>query len=101
MLSILVFQREEYERLVGSESACGVVEAYCSWPEFVLDGAPFDALAVLSVIALLWRGLPRREVVLWAIIVAICVYLGWRFYRHSIRHPEQATAIQIGDLSSD
>jgi hypothetical protein len=60
---------------------------------------PFDALAVLAVIALLWRGLPRKEFVLCAIVVAICVYLGWRFYHHSIRYPQQATVIQIGDLS--
>ena len=44
-LRILVIQREEYERLVGSESACGIVAGYCSWPAFVLHGAPLDALA--------------------------------------------------------
>ena len=94
-LKILVLQREEYDRLVGSESACGIVEGYCSWPAFVLHGAPLDALAVLAIMALLWRRLPRRELVLWAIVVAICVHLGWRFYSHSIRYPRQAMAGQI------
>lgn len=94
-LRILVLQREEYDRLVGSESACGIVEGYCSWPAFVLHGAPLDAPAILALVALLWRGLPRRDFVLWAIVVAICLHLAWRFYSHSIRYPRQTTAGEI------
>jgi hypothetical protein len=33
--------------------------------------------------------------VLWTIVVAICVHLGWRYYNQSIRYPQQATAEQI------
>jgi hypothetical protein len=77
-LDILVFQPEEYERLIGSESACGVVDSYCSWRAFILDNAPIAALAVLSILALLWRRLPRRELVLFVLAVAVCSYLGSR-----------------------
>jgi hypothetical protein len=94
-VEILVLQREEYDRLVGSESACGVVENYCSWPAFVLDRAPIDALAILAAIALLWRSLPRRELALWTIIAAVCIYLGWRFYDRSTRYPPQAASGRI------
>jgi hypothetical protein len=63
-LDIFVFQPDEYERLIGSESACGMFESYCSWPAFFLDNVPFIALSILSIIGLLWRSLPRRELVL-------------------------------------
>jgi hypothetical protein len=91
-LDILVLQREEYERLVGSEAACGITEAYCSWPAFIWRSAPFDALAVLSAVALLWRGLPRRELVLCAIALATCTYLAWTAYDALSRYPRQAAA---------
>lgn len=32
---------------------------------------------------------------LWVIVVAICVHLGWRFYSHSVRYPRQAMTGQI------
>ena len=91
-LDILVLQREEYERLVGSESACGIAEAYCSWAAFIWRGAPFDALAVLSAVALLWRGLPRRETVLRAIVLVICIYLVWTAYDALTSYPRQVAA---------
>ena len=80
-LDILVLQPEEYERLIGSESACGIVKSYCSWQAFSLDNVPFMALSILSAIALLWRRLPRRELVLAVLVVLVIAYLGWRFYR--------------------
>lgn len=91
-LDILVLQREQYERLIGSEAACGIAEAYCSWPAFIWRGAPLDALAVLSAAALLWRGLPRRAIVLCAIAVAICAYLAWVGIDALTSFPQQATA---------
>ena len=80
-LDILVFQPEAYERLIGSESACGIVKSYCSWQALILDNVPFMALSILSAIALLWRRLPRRELVLGVLVVLVFAYLGWRFYR--------------------
>jgi hypothetical protein len=80
-LDILVFQPEEYARLIGSESACGIVKSYCSWQAFILDNVPFMALSVLSAAALVWRHLPRRELVLGVLVVLVIAYLGWRFYR--------------------
>jgi hypothetical protein len=79
-LDILLFQPEEYERLIGSESACGVAKSYCSWRAFILDNVPLATLSVLSAIALLWRGLPKRELMLGALVVAFCGYLAWRAY---------------------
>jgi hypothetical protein len=88
-LDILVLQRGEYDRLIGSEAACGIVEAYCSWPAFIWRGAPLDALAVASAVALPWRGLPRRETVLRAIALAICACLIWTAYDALTSHPLQ------------
>jgi hypothetical protein len=79
-LDILVFKPEEYDRLIGSETACGMFKSYCSWPAFLLDQSPFTAMAILSTIALLWRGLPRRELILGALVVANCGYFAWRAY---------------------
>jgi hypothetical protein len=82
-LDVFVFQPEEYERLIGGEAGCGKFQAFCSWPAFVLDQIPFAVLSILSAIALLWRSLPRRELILGALAVLVIAYLGWRF--HSIR----------------
>src|SRR5687767_2264980 len=80
-LDVLVFQPEEYERLIGGESGCGKFKSYCSWPAFVLDQIPFTILSIVSAIALLWRRLPRRELVLGVLVVLVFAGLGWRFYR--------------------
>lgn len=82
-LDAFVFQPEEYERLIGGESGCGKFKSFCSWPAFVLDQVPFTILSILAAIALLWRRLPRRELILGALAVLVIGYLGWRF--HSIR----------------
>jgi len=79
-LDIFVFQPEEYERLIGGEAGCGKFKSFCSWPAFVLDQIPFTILAILSVIALLWRRLPRRELVLSVLVVLSFACLGWRAY---------------------
>jgi len=79
-LDILVFQPQEYERLVGSEAGCGVSRSLCSWPAFLLDAVPFVALSILSTMALLSRGLPRREWILRALAVVICSFLTWKAY---------------------
>lgn len=91
-LDILVLQHDEYERLIGSESACGISEAYCSWSAFIWHGAPFDAFAIVSTVALLWGGMPRREFVLRAIALAICVYLAWTMYDAFARYPRPVAA---------
>lgn len=83
-LDTFVFQPEEYERLIGGEAGCGKVDAYCSWPAFVLDQIPFAILSILSVIALVWRRLPRRELILGVLVALIVAYLGWRFYRAQV-----------------
>jgi hypothetical protein len=80
-LDILVIQPEEYERLIGGEAGCGKLESFCSWPAFVLDQVPFTILSILSATALLWRRLPRRELILGALVIVIFAYLGWRYYR--------------------
>jgi len=93
-LDILVFQPEEYRRLIGSEAGCGVAEAYCSWPSFLLDEAPFAALSILSLMALPWRGLPPRELVLGALAVAICSDVAWRLYGRLPGDPQRASTAQ-------
>jgi len=94
-LDILVFQPQEYQRLIGSESACGVAKSYCSWPAFLLDNIPFAALSILSVIALLWRGMPRREWFLRALAAVICGFLVWRVYDTLPRDPRGETATEM------
>lgn len=79
-LDVLVFRPEEYARLIGGEAGCGKVKAYCSWHAFVLDSAPDFALSILAVIGMLWWSLPRRELILGLLAVAICSYMGWRAY---------------------
>ena len=74
-LDILVFDPGEYERLIGSEAACGVAGAYCSWTAFVLYNAPLMALAVAASGALVWRTMPRREQVLAALAIVTCIYV--------------------------
>lgn len=91
-LDILVFQPEEYERLVGSEAGCGVAKSYCSWPAFLLDDSPFVALSMLSIIALLWRGAPRREWTLRALAAVICGFLAWKAYGVHLEATGQAAA---------
>lgn len=83
-LDVFVFQPEEYERLIGGEAGCGKVKSYCSWPAFVLDQIPFTILSLLSAIALLWRGLPRRELILGVLVVLVFAYLGWRYHRTQV-----------------
>jgi hypothetical protein len=80
-LDVLVFQPEEYGRLIGSESACGIAKSYCSWRAFILDNAPLAALSILSAFALLWRRLPRRELVLLVLVMTVLAYFAWRAYR--------------------
>jgi hypothetical protein len=91
-LDILMFQSEEYERLIGSEAGCGVAKSYCSWPAFLLDDSPFVALSVPSMIALLWRGLPRRESALRALAALICGFLAWKAYSVHLKATGQAAA---------
>lgn len=83
-LDVFVFEPEEYERLIGGESGCGKFESFCSWPAFVLDQVPFAILSILSATALLWRRLPRRELILGALVIVIFAYLGWRYYRMQV-----------------
>lgn len=83
-LDVLVFQPEEYERLIGSESACGIAKAYCSWRAFILDNVPLAALAILSAIAFLWRRLPQRELVLLVLVMTALVHFAWRAYRTQV-----------------
>ena len=80
-LDVFVFEPEEYERLIGGESGCGKFKSFCSWPAFVLDQVPFTVLSILSATALLWHRLPRRELILGALVIVIFAYLGWRYYR--------------------
>lgn len=79
-LDVLVLQPEEYERLIGGEAGCGKFKSYCSWRAFVLDSVPDFVLSIAAVIAMLWRSLPRRELALGPLAVAICGYLGWTAY---------------------
>ena len=79
-LDVFVFQPEEYERLIGGESGCGKFQAFCSWSAFVLDQIPFTILSAVSVVALLWRRLPRRDLILGLLAVAVLAYLAWRMY---------------------
>ena len=83
-LDIFVLQPDEYERLIGGEAGCGKFKSYCSWPAFVLDQIPFTILSILSAIALLWRRLPKRELVLCVLVVLIFAGLGWRVYRTQV-----------------
>jgi hypothetical protein len=96
-LDILLFQPDEYERLIGSESACGIAKSYCSWRAFILDNVPFAALSVLSAIALLWRRLPRRELVLCLLVVLVFTYFGWRFYRSQVEASMSEGCCQYGE----
>jgi hypothetical protein len=79
-LDVLIFQAEEYERLIGGEAGCGKFKSYCSWHAFVLDSVPDFALSILAVVGLLRRSLPRRALILGLLAVTICFYLGWRAY---------------------
>jgi len=79
-LDVFVFDPEEYERLIGSEAACGMFAAYCSWRSFLLDMSPDAVLAILAALALLWRKLPWREAVLGILASAILAYMAWRVY---------------------
>jgi hypothetical protein len=83
-LDVFVLQPEEYERLIGGEAGCGKFQAFCSWSAFVLDQIPFTILSFLSAIALLWRSLPRRELILGALAVALLASLAWRVHRTQV-----------------
>jgi hypothetical protein len=93
-LDIFVFQPEEYERLIGGESGCGKFKAFCSWQAFVLDQVPFAVLAILSAAALLWRRLPRRELILSTLVIVTIAYLGWRYYWSQVEVSESEYCCQ-------
>ena len=78
-LDALLFNAAEYERLIGSEAACGKFASYCSWNAFFLANLPMSILAVAAIVALLWRALPRREAVLVGLSLAFFTYLFLRF----------------------
>jgi hypothetical protein len=94
-LDVLVFEPAEYERLSGSESACGVAKAYCFWQAFILDNAPLAALSILSAIALLWRRSPKRELVLVLLVMMVLVYFAWRAHRAQLETSVIGTAASI------
>ena len=73
----ILFKTEEYDRLFGSEHACAVSKAYCSWNSYILAQIPPSLLAIAAVVALLWRRLPRREPILNALAIIVCVFLAW------------------------
>ncbi len=79
-LDVLVFQPEEYERLIGGEAGCGKFKAYCSWRAFVLDSVPDFILSILAVFGVLWRRLPGRELTLGVLALAVCGYVAWSVY---------------------
>ena len=79
-LDVLVLRPEEYERLIGGEAGCGKFKAYCSWRAFVLDSVPDFILSILAVTGMLWRNVPRRELILGLLALTICGYLGWKAY---------------------
>jgi hypothetical protein len=83
-LDVLVFQPEEYERLIGGEAGCGKFRSYCSWSAYVLDQVPLTILAILSMTALLLRRLPRRELILAVLVVLNLAYFGWRVHRTQV-----------------
>lgn len=91
-LDILVFQPEEYERLVGSETGCGIFRSLCSWHAFLLDEAPFAALSIVAAIALLPLRLPKREWAIRALALVICGFLAWKAYSTHIEAITKAAA---------
>lgn len=64
--------------MIGGEAGGGKFRSYCSWRAFVLDSVPGFILSTLAVIAMLWRSLPRRELILGLLAMAICGCSGWR-----------------------
>jgi len=76
--SNLLFDPVVSEHLIGSKHACAIHYGYCSWSTYVLaELVPSTLLAGAAIVALAWRRLRRREVILSALALLGLVYLGW------------------------
>lgn len=68
---------EVYEQLIGSEHACAINYAYCSWRSYVLVHTILSLMSIAAIIALAWRRLPRREAILNILATLVLAYLVW------------------------
>ena len=74
----LLFNPVLSEHLIGSEHACAINSALCSWRNYILlELVPTSLLAVAAIVALAWRGLRRRETILNTLALLAFVYLAW------------------------
>lgn len=68
---------EVYEQLIGSEHACAINYAYCSWRSYVLVHTILLLMSIAAIVVLAWRRLPRREVILNILATLALTYLAW------------------------
>lgn len=74
----LLFAPVVSEQLIGSEHACAIHYAYCSWRSYVLaELVPASLLAGAAVVALVWRRLRHRETILNVLALLAFAYLAW------------------------
>ena len=73
----LLFKKDEFDRLIGSEHACAMSMAYCSWGHYFLSQTIPSSLAIAAIVALAWRRFPRREAILNTLAIAALVFLAW------------------------
>lgn len=73
----LLSHREEYDRLFGSEHACAISKAYCSWGSYMLAQVPPSLIALAAVVVLSWWRLRHREAILNSLAIAACLFLAW------------------------
>ncbi len=67
-----------YDRMVGSEAACGISWAYCSWRDYVWSLLTDTALAVAGIVAFAWRRLKSRVWALRFLALVVLCKLGWQ-----------------------
>ena len=74
----LLFNPVVSEHLIGSEHACAIHYALCSWRSYILaELLPTSLLAGAALVTLVWRRLRRRETILNILALLAFLYLAW------------------------
>jgi threonine/homoserine/homoserine lactone efflux protein len=74
----LFFDPVVSEHLIGSEHACAIHYANCSWRSYIFaELLPLSLLAGVAIVTLAWRRLRRRETILNILALLAFAYLAW------------------------
>lgn len=77
-LDSFILNKAVYDRMVGSEAACGISWAYCSWRDYVWSLLTDTGLALAGIVAFAWRRLKGSAWALRSVALIVFCKLGWQ-----------------------